>query len=265
MTPPTNVRYSLGVTTVGECLLKARKLRGISQLPLAAGTNHGRANLSVANLSAAKTLGVSVDFLRGLTTDPTPTRHLTEELAEKATRVRDLEEQQAGAAVADDPDYVGVSGLAAAARGGAIVEHEQITGRVKCRREWLARHGLAARECRAIQVLRESMEPTHVDGCSILVNQASRRRRAGRLFVVRTDDGPVVKRAGRDRAGAGSSSAITRTSRHGRPCPGPPTHPSSARSSGPPGPFCEQWFDESRCQPSAHARTEGNSQVPKCQ
>ena len=46
------------------------------------------------------------------------------------------------------------------------------------------------------------MEPTFVDGCSILVNQASRRRRVGRIFVVRTEDGLVVKRAGRDRAGA---------------------------------------------------------------
>ena len=46
------------------------------------------------------------------------------------------------------------------------------------------------------------MEPTLVDGCSILVNQAGRRRRVGRIFVVRTDDGLVVKRAGKDRAGA---------------------------------------------------------------
>ena len=45
------------------------------------------------------------------------------------------------------------------------------------------------------------MEPTLVDGCSILVNQGSRRRRVGRVFVVRTDDGVVVKRAGKDRAG----------------------------------------------------------------
>ena len=46
------------------------------------------------------------------------------------------------------------------------------------------------------------MEPTLVDGCSILVNQAGLRRRVGRIFVVRTDDGLVVKRAGKDRAGA---------------------------------------------------------------
>ena len=123
-------------------------------------------------------------------------------MAHSTTRVRDLEEHRAYVADGDDGgDYVGVSELAGAAGGGAVVD-ERITGRVKFRRRWLDRHGLAAGDCRVIQVLGESMEPTLVDGCSILVNHASRRRRAGRIFVVRTDDGLVVKRAGKDRAGA---------------------------------------------------------------
>ena len=46
------------------------------------------------------------------------------------------------------------------------------------------------------------MEPTLVDDCSILVNLAGRRRRIGHIYVVRTPDGLVVKRAGRDAAGA---------------------------------------------------------------
>ena len=170
--------------------------------PLISMVESGRANLSVANLTAAaKALGVSVDFLCGLTTDPTPSRELARELADMATRIRDLEAQRAYVAGAHDGgDYVGVSELAGAAGGGAVVDDERITGRVKFRREWLDRHGLAAGDCRVIQVLGESMEPTLVDGCSILVNQASRRRRVGRIFVVRTEDGLVVKRAGKDRA-----------------------------------------------------------------
>ena len=200
------------MTTVGKRLLKARKLRGFSQQQLATGTSNtrplismvesGRANLSVANLTAAaKALGVSVDFLCGLTTDPTPSRELAKELAGTTTRVRDLEAQRAYDADEDDGgDYVGVSELAGAAGGGAVVDDERITGRVKFRRDWLDRHGLAASDCRVIQVLGESMEPTLVDGCSILLNQASRRRRIGRIFVVRTEDGLVVKRAGKDRA-----------------------------------------------------------------
>ena len=135
--------------------------------------------------------------------DPTPARQLAKELADSTTRVRDLEEQKAYVPAANDGgDYVGVSELTGAASGGAVVDHERITGRVKFRREWLSRHALVAGECRVLQVLGESMEPTLVDGCSILVNQASRRRRVGRVFVVRTDDGLVVKRADKDRAGA---------------------------------------------------------------
>ena len=97
---------------------------------------------------------------------------------------------------------VAIAFLTAAAGGWAVVDHERITGGAKFRRDWLARGGLAASECRVIQVLGESMEPTLVDGCSILVSQASEHRRIGRISIVRTDDGLVVKRGGKDRAGA---------------------------------------------------------------
>ena len=163
----------------------------------------GRANLSVANLSAAaKVLGVATDFLCGHSTDPTPAAQLARELATAETRIRDLEEHRRLAGPGDDGDYIGVSEIASAAGDGAVVEDERITGRVKFRRSWLVRHGLMARDCRIIQVLGESMEPTLVDGCSILVNRAGRRRRAGHIFVVRTDEGLIVKRAGKDRTGA---------------------------------------------------------------
>lgn len=199
-------------TTVEKRLWRARTLSGFSQLQLDAGTSntrplismdeHGRANLSVANVTTSATgLGISVDFRRGLTTDPTPARELAKELAVSTTRVRDLEQQQAYVAAPDDGDYVGVSELADAARGGGGGDHERLTSRLKFRREWLPRHGLAAGECRVIQVLGGSMEPTLFDGCSILVNPASRRRTAGRIFVVRTEDGLVLKRAGKDRTG----------------------------------------------------------------
>ena len=183
-------------------------LRGMTQLQLAAATantrelismvEHGRTGLSVANLSAAAmALGISTDFLCGLSRDPTP----ADQLADLAAS-RDLDDQESRAGTADDGDYIGVSDFATAAGGGAVVDDERVTGRIKFRRTWLARHGLVAQQCRVIQVLGESMEPTLVDGCAILINHASRRRRVGRLFVVRTDDGLIVKRAGRDRSGA---------------------------------------------------------------
>ena len=73
-------------------------------------------------------------------------------------------------------------------------------GRVKLQREWLSRHGLTASECRVIQVLGESLEPTLAGVYTILPNQARRRRKVSRIIVVRTDDALVVKRAGNDLA-----------------------------------------------------------------
>ena len=93
---------------------------------------------------------------------------------------------------------VEVRELAATAGGGALVDTETVTGSVWFRRDWLDRHGLDPNQCSVIQVVGESMEPTLDDGCSILVDRAHRRRRVGRLFVVRTEEGLIAKRAGTD-------------------------------------------------------------------
>lgn len=96
---------------------------------------------------------------------------------------------------------VNVIELASAAGGGAVDLDESVKGTVWFRRDWLDRHGLDAAQCVVIGVRGESMEPTLPDGCSILVNRASRRRREGRIYVVRTDDGLVVKRLEKDSSG----------------------------------------------------------------
>ena len=49
-----------------------------------------------------------------------------------------------------------------------------------------------------IGVRGESMEPTLLDGCWILVDRASRDRRTGNIYVLRTKDGIVVKRLARE-------------------------------------------------------------------
>ena len=197
---------------LGQRLREARALRAVTQEQLAARTVNTREAISMVErgksgwalgkiAAAARALDVSSDFLLGLTDDPTPAGELARALA-AATAAAGLGDPAARAAAFEDGDYVGVSELASAAGDGAVVEQERVTGRVKFRRAWLARHGLAARNCRVIEVSGESMEPTLVDGCSILVNLAGRRRRVGRIYVVRTADGLVVKRAGRDVAGA---------------------------------------------------------------
>ncbi len=197
---------------LGQRLREARALRAVTQEQLAARTVNTREAISMVErgksgwalgkiAAAARALDVSSDFLLGLTDDPTPAGELARALA-AATAAAGLADPAARAAAFEDGDYVGVSELASAAGDGAVVEQERVTGRVKFRRAWLARHGLVARNCRVIEVSGESMEPTLVDGCSILVNLAARRRRVGRIYVVRTADGLVVKRAGKDVAGA---------------------------------------------------------------
>ena len=102
-----------------------------------------------------------------------------------------------------DRDPVDVNELAAAAGGGAEVYDETVVGRLWFRRDWLQHHAIDPTQCNVISVRGESMEPTLPDGCSILVDrsQGRRRRRAGRIYVMRTEDGLVVKRAGQDEEG----------------------------------------------------------------
>ena len=96
---------------------------------------------------------------------------------------------------------VNVIELASAAGGGALDLDESVKSTVWFRRDWLDRHGLDATQCVVIGVRGESMEPTLPDGCSVLVNRASRRRRQGRIYVVRTGEGLVVKRLEKDGSG----------------------------------------------------------------
>ena len=93
---------------------------------------------------------------------------------------------------------IAVWDVASAAGGGALFDQESIVGRLSFRRAWLDRHAIDATQAAVISVTGESMEPTLPDGCVILVDRARRRRRADQVFVVRTNDGLVVKRARRD-------------------------------------------------------------------
>ena len=200
------------MTLLAKRLRKVRTEQGLSQAQLGNRTNttkhlisqveQGRCGLTNPRLhSAAQALGVSVDYLFGLADDPTPSHQLARELTAASARVRDLEDQQAQAGITDDGDFIGVSHFGPAAGSGAVVDDERITGGLKFRRDWLRKHGLNARDCRVLQVMGDSMEPTLVGGASILVNLARQRRRVGRIYVVRTDDGLVVKRASKDAAG----------------------------------------------------------------
>ena len=96
---------------------------------------------------------------------------------------------------------VAVHRLQAAAGGGALDLDETVKSYAYFRHEWLSRQGLVADRCSIIGVMGESMEPTLPEGCVILLHRNRWQRREGRIFVVRTEEGLVVKRAGKDTDG----------------------------------------------------------------
>ena len=96
---------------------------------------------------------------------------------------------------------VSVHRLATAAGTGALDLDESVKTYAWFRSEWLSRKGLVADQCAIISVAGESMEPALPDGCVILIDRNRTRRRKGHIFVVRTEDGLIVKRLGKDEKG----------------------------------------------------------------
>ena len=92
--------------------------------------------------------------------------------------------------------------LAAAAGCSTTDLDETVIGHVAFSRPWLDRRGLDPTRCIVIHVQGNSMEPTLPDGCSILVNRAHHQHRTGHIYVMRTDDGVVVKRLHQGEDGA---------------------------------------------------------------
>ena len=100
-----------------------------------------------------------------------------------------------------DAKPISVHRLQTAAGSGAFDLDDTVKTFAYFRSEWLFRKGLAADRCNIIGVAGESMEPTLPDGCVILVDRNRTKRYRGHIFVVRTEDGLMVKRASKDEGG----------------------------------------------------------------
>ncbi len=97
---------------------------------------------------------------------------------------------------------IGTQEYEAAAGGGAVnLDEVSVRGQVWFRRDWLDQHGLDPTQCVVISVRGESMEPTLPPGAKILVARRRRRRRVGRICVIDTADGLIVKRLAKDATG----------------------------------------------------------------
>ena len=81
-----------------------------------------------------------------------------------------------------------------AAGVGAFVDQEPFAGEVKFRTSWLRTHHLRAKDVFLVDVLGDSMERTIFDGDAALVNETHTSPRSGKIYALRTAEGPVVKR-----------------------------------------------------------------------
>ncbi len=100
-----------------------------------------------------------------------------------------------------DRSPVRLSEVASAAGVGAEVYDETPIGLLWFRNDWLLSHSIDPEQSNIISVRGESMEPTLPDGCSILVDRKRREPQEGRIYVMRTEEGLVVKRLGLDEEG----------------------------------------------------------------
>ena len=217
---------------IGERLAESRKRASLGQVDLAVAlgdrydqamisrVESGQRSLRIEGAAlAARELGVSLDYLVGLTDDPTPAAErsgdhavsvndggspVPEEHANIGTRP--ITETKPGYNLDEANDQDGVWNLPVrevrpAAGSGADVFGEEVVGYVPFRRDWLAYHGIDPEQADVVQVSGESMEPTLPDGCSILVDRSRRQLQPKHLYVLRNEDGLVVKRVDRNREG----------------------------------------------------------------
>ena len=130
--------------------------------------------------TAAKELGVSLDYLAGLTDDPTPSVALAEKL--------------------NNPDFrnLAVRDAEGSMGPGSHVEDDPIIGYLAFRTVWLKKHGIDPDNASMIEVRGDSMQPTIRPGSMVLVDHKRTRRVNDRVFAVRTEDGVLVKRVMKD-------------------------------------------------------------------
>ena len=184
-------------TMLGERLAESRKGAGLTQFQLAIAlgdrydrtmighVEHNRSGLLADGLvKAAGTLHVSVDYLLGLTDDPTPA-------AERDPKVLPFP--------GPDDEYESVrrynaEDLRLAAGVRAFIDREPTPSEVRFRKDWLRSHALAAKNLMLLNVIGDSMFPTIEEGDSVLIDESRRAPRSGRVYGLRTLDGPLVKR-----------------------------------------------------------------------
>ena len=169
---------------LGERLASARKRMGLSQRQLAAAMGErfdqtmisraetGRSGFAVDSLSkASAVLGVSIDYLFGLTDDPTPANDLV---------------KASGALNSQTPDVTMVPKVAAIVgqNRGEVGYDATVLERLPLPSRWLSERGIDPDKCHLVSVKGNLMAPTLPDGCTILVDLDSQEFRENGIFVL---------------------------------------------------------------------------------
>jgi phage repressor protein C with HTH and peptisase S24 domain len=140
----------------------------------------------------AQELGTSLDYLTGLADDPRPVAELLARLADRPSVPGD----DSGIS-----EPVEVRGIAAVAGASAKSLDERFVGSVWVSRAWFVRSAIDPGRCCVMSVSGGSMEPTLMDGCSVLVDRGDRTLCSGNIYVLLGDEGLVVRRAIQNRDG----------------------------------------------------------------
>ena len=112
---------------------------------------------------------------------------ILQDLTKTLNRPNDLD-------ILDNPLWASLHKLSAAAGEGAGDLGESVAGYIAFTRQWLDRNEFYPPLCTIISVKGDSMEPTLPDGSYILVDRRSPEAKHGRIYVIRTDEGLIVKR-----------------------------------------------------------------------
>ena len=81
-----------------------------------------------------------------------------------------------------------------AAGTGTFADQEPVPSEVKFLKSWLRDHHLRAKDLFLADVSGDSMETTIYDGDSALVDESRTSPRSGKIYALRTGEGPLVKR-----------------------------------------------------------------------
>ena len=206
-------------------MLASRRRAGLKQVELAAAlgeryshsviseVEHNRFSLRLDGaVRAAEELGVSLDYLVGLTDDSTPAAELSSRLEtlsgqrtvepESPDKVLPFIPADASGSVGGEFDPVRryeCDDIRLAAGSHSFADIELVAGEVRFRRDWLRAHNLRAADLALLDAAGNSMEPTIRDGDSVLVDESRTEPVHGRIFALSTTDGPLVKRLRRRR------------------------------------------------------------------